>query len=322
MSATWPTVWSANGGSKPAAAPALAPALIEVRRATKHYGRDIGIEEVNLDVRRGEVLGLLGPNGSGKTTLLRLMLGLLNFTSGRISIFGRDVTAVGKAIRSRIGYLPGDLALYDQQTVMQYLEFMMKLRKLDVMSSAMSLCERLKLDPSRHISDLSRGTKQKVAVVQAFMHAPELLLLDEPTSGLDPIVQREFELLVDETRRRGATIVLSSHILAEVERLADRVAVMREGRLVIVDDVTMLKSRFARRVDLEFESPVDSAPFAALPGVRGVQMSRRTLSCYVVGPETELLRAAVAKGVVGIHAHDPSLDDIFLSLIDNSNQAS
>lgn len=292
--------------------------VVEVRRATKRYGRDVGIEDVTLDVRGGEVLGLLGPNGSGKTTLLRLMLGLLNFTSGRISIFGRDVTAVGNAIRSRIGYLPGDLALYDQQTVQQYLDFMARLRRLDLKASAASLCERLGLSTDRRIGDLSRGTKQKVAVVQAFMHAPDLLLLDEPTSGLDPIVQREFEALVDETRRRGATIVLSSHILAEVERLADRVAVMRQGRLVVVDDVSMLKSRFARRLDLEFDTPVDPVPFAAIPGVRDVHVSRRTLSCDVIGPETDLLRAAVARGVVGIHAHDPSLDDIFQNIIDGS----
>ena len=296
--------------------PPLLESVIEVRQATKKYGNDIGIEDVSLDVHKGEVLGLLGPNGSGKTTLLRLMLGLLDFTSGKISIFGRDITAVGRVIRSRIGYLPGDLALYDQQTVRQYLEFLASLRKLHLMPAALRLCERLGLQPDRRIGDLSRGTKQKVAVVQAFMHAPDLLLLDEPTSGLDPIVQREFELLVDETRRRGATIVLSSHILAEVERLADRVAVMRQGRLVIVDDVTMLKSRFARRLDLEFPAAVDPAPFTALPGVRDVHVSRRTLTCDVVGPETELLRAAVARGVVGVHAHDPSLDDIFLNIFD------
>lgn len=295
--------------------------VVEVRRATKRYGRDVGIEDVSLDVRGGEVLGLLGPNGSGKTTLLRLMLGLLHFTSGRISIFGRDITAVGKAIRSRVGYLPGDLALYDQQTVRQYFEFMSKLRRLDLMRPALALSDRLNLNVERRIGDLSRGTKQKVAVVQAFMHSPELLLLDEPTSGLDPIVQREFEALVDETRRRGATIVLSSHVLAEVERLADRVAVMREGHLVVVDDVSMLKSRFARRLDLEFEAPVDPAPFASLPGVRDVHVSRRTLTCDIIGPETELLRAAVASGVVGVHAHDPSLDDIFLNIIDGSPNA-
>lgn len=292
--------------------------VVEVRRATKRYGRDVGIQDVTFDVRSGEVLGLLGPNGSGKTTLLRLMLGLLNFTGGRISIFGRDVTAVGKAIRSRIGYLPGDLALYDQQTVQQYLDFMARLRRLDLKASAASLCERLGLNTDRRIGDLSRGTKQKVAVVQAFMHAPDLLLLDEPTSGLDPIVQREFEAIVDETRRRGATIVLSSHVLAEVERLADRVAVMRGGRLVVVDDVSMLKSRFARRLDLEFDSPVDPAAFTSIPGVRDVHASRRTLSCDVIGPETDLLRAAVARGVVGIHAHDPSLDDIFQNIIHGS----
>ena len=301
------------------AAPVLSPSVesvIEVRHATKKYGSDIGIEDVSLEVRKGEVLGLLGPNGSGKTTLLRLMLGLLDFTSGHISIFGRDISAVGRLTRSRIGYLPGDLALYDQQTVRQYLEFLASLRKLSLMPAALRLCDRLGLQLDRRIGNLSRGTKQKVAVVQAFMHSPDLLLLDEPTSGLDPIVQREFELLVEETRRRGATIVLSSHILAEVERLADRVAVMRQGRLVIVDDVTMLKSRFARRLDLEFPSPVDPAPFAALPGVRGVHVSRRTLTCDVVGPETELLRVAVERGVVGVHAHDPSLDDIFLNIID------
>jgi len=297
------------------------PIVVDVRRATKRYNGNVGIDDVSLDVRGGEVLGLLGPNGSGKTTLLRLMLGMLKFTSGCISIFGDDITANGRATRSRIGYLPGDLALYDQQTVRQYLQFLMRLRRLDVMTSALALCSRLKLDPSRRIGDLSRGTKQKVAVVQAFMHEPELLLLDEPTSGLDPIVQREFELLVDETRHRGATIVLSSHVLAEVERLADRVAVMREGRLMVIDDVLMLKSRFARRLDLEFESSVDPAPFASLPGVRAVNVARRTLTCEVVGPETELLRMAVALGVIGIHAHDPSLDDVFLTLFDRSSHA-
>lgn len=304
-----------------AGAEARTTAVVEVRRATKRYGRDIGIENVTLDVRRGEVLGLLGPNGSGKTTLLRLMLGLLNFTSGRISIFGRDVTAVGNAVRSRIGYLPGDLGLYDQQTVRQYLEFMARLRRLDLAASATALCERLGLDPTRRIGDLSRGTRQKVAVVQAFMHAPELLLLDEPTSGLDPIMQREFEAIVEETRRRGATIVLSSHVLSEVERLADRVAVMRAGRLVVVDDVRMLKSRFARRLDLEFPAPVDPGPFVSVRGVRDVHISRRTLTCDVVGPETELLRAAVDHGVVAVRAHEPSLDDIFLDIIDGTPDA-
>lgn len=293
-----------------------APPIVEVHGVTKRYGHDIGVADVTFDVREGEILGLLGPNGSGKTTLLRLMLGLLHVTRGRITIFGRDVADAGPTLRSRIGYLPGDLALYDQQTVWQYLRFVAALRRMDLRSSIASLCERFGLDPTRRIGDLSRGTRQKVAVVQAFMHAPDLLLLDEPTSGLDPIVQREFESLVDETRLRGATILLSSHILAEVERLADRVAVMREGCLAVVDDVAMLKSRFRRTIDLEFPSSVDPEPFRALDGVSDVHVSRRTLSCSVVGPETALLREAVARGVVGVHAHDPSLDDIFMRIID------
>jgi len=292
--------------------------IINVQRATKRYGRAIGIDDVSLRVSAGEVLGLLGPNGSGKTTLLRLMLGLIKLTSGSITMFGRNIATADDDIRSGIGYLPGDLALYGQQTVRQYLTLMATLRRRSMMPRALVMCERFGLDTTRRIGDLSRGTKQKVAVVQAFMHEPDLLLLDEPTSGLDPIVQREFEVLVDETRRRGATIVLSSHILAEVERLADRVAVMRGGRLVAVDDVTSLKSRFSRRLDLEFAAEIDPAPFESLAGVRNVHVSRRTLSCDVLGPETELLRTAVNFGVLGVHAHDPSLDDIFQNIIDGA----
>jgi ABC-2 type transport system ATP-binding protein len=292
--------------------------IINVQRATKRYGRAIGIDDVSLRVSAGEVLGLLGPNGSGKTTLLRLMLGLIRLTSGSITMFGRNIATADDDIRSGIGYLPGDLALYGQQTVRQYLTLMATLRRRSMMPRALVMCERFGLDTTRRIGDLSRGTKQKVAVVQAFMHEPDLLLLDEPTSGLDPIVQREFEVLVDETRRRGATIVLSSHILAEVERLADRVAVMRGGRLVAVDDVTSLKSRFSRRLDLEFAAEIDPAPFESLAGVRNVHVSRRTLSCDVLGPETELLRTAVNFGVLGVHAHDPSLDDIFQNIIDGA----
>ncbi len=290
--------------------------IVDAQRACKYYGRAIGVEDVTLQVSAGEVLGLLGPNGSGKTTLLRLMLGLIGLTSGSISMFGRNISTAGDEIRSSVGYLPGDLALYGQQTVLQYLTLMATLRRRPVMQRALAMCERFGLDITRRIGDLSRGTKQKVAVVQAFMHEPDLLLLDEPTSGLDPIVQREFEVLVDETRRRGATIVLSSHILAEVERLADRVAIMRGGRLVAVDDVTSLKSRFSRRLDLEFADEIDPAPFQSLAGVRNVHVSRRTLSCDVIGAETELLRTAVNLGVVGVHAHDPSLDDIFQNIID------
>jgi len=288
---------------------------IDVREATKRYGSTLGVSNVSFAVRNGEILGLLGPNGSGKTTLLRMMLGLISITSGSISIFGRDVESAGPDLRESIGYLPGNIGLYDQQTVWQYLGFIAALRRLNLDVPARSLCERFDLDPSRRIGELSRGMKQKVAVIQAFMHAPDVLLLDEPTSGLDPLVQREFEALVDETRLRGATIVLSSHVLAEVERLADRVAVMRDGRVAVIDDVSMLKSRFARRIDLEFPTRVDPKPFATLAGVSDVQVTQHLLTCNVVGAETDLLRLAVEHGVVGVHTHDPSLNEIFLRIV-------
>lgn len=293
------------------------PSVVDVRHVTKDYGGEVGVADVSLEVRPGEILGLLGPNGSGKTTLLRMMLGLLHISSGRIVIFGRDVGNAGPDLRSRIGYLPGNLGLYDNQSVWEYLTFISALRGADHSAPAHALCERFDLDPRRRIGELSRGMKQKVAVVQAFMHAPDLLLLDEPTSGLDPLVQQEFESLLDETRLRGATVVLSSHVLAEVERLADRVAVMRAGRLAVIDDMIMLKSRFSRRMDLEFPGPVGREAFLGIDGVSDVRVVQRTVSCNVVGPETELLRVAVRLGVVGVHTHDPSLNDIFLSIINS-----
>jgi ABC-2 type transport system ATP-binding protein len=290
--------------------------VLRVDGATKMYGTEVGVRDVTFTAREGEVLGLLGPNGSGKTTLLRMMLGLLHITSGHIALFGVDVGRASPQVRSRVGYLPGDLTLYDEQTVWQYLRFIGSLRRTDIDESAADLCSRLHLDPRRRIGDLSRGTKQKVALVQAFMHRPSLLLLDEPTSGLDPLVQREFDSLVDETRLRGATVVLSSHVLADVERLADRVAIMHAGRLLAIDDVATLKSRFARRIDMEFPEPVDSGHFSQLDGVTDVQALGRRVVCTVTGRETDILRAAVALDVTSIRTHDPSLDEVFARIVE------
>jgi ABC-2 type transport system ATP-binding protein len=290
--------------------------VLRVDHATKLYGKDVGVRDVTFNAHAGEVLGLLGPNGSGKTTLLRMMLGLLHITSGNIALFGVDVGRASPEVRSRIGYLPGDLTLYDEQTVRQYLKFIGSLRRVDVEEAAGAMCGRLHLDLDRRIGDLSRGTKQKVALVQAFMHEPSLLLLDEPTSGLDPLVQREFDSLIDETRLRGATVILSSHILADVERLADRVAIMHAGRLVAIDDVAALKARFARRIEFEFPEPVDIELFTRLEGVTDVQTRGRRIVCSVTGPETDVLRTAVSLNVTSIRTRDPGLDEVFARIIE------
>jgi ABC-2 type transport system ATP-binding protein len=289
--------------------------VLRVDHATKMYGSDVGVRDVTFTAREGEILGLLGPNGSGKTTLLRMMLGLLHITSGNIALFGVDVGRASPSVRSRVGYLPGDLTLYDEQTVWQYLRFIGSLRRTDIDESAAALCSRLHLDPRRRIGDLSRGTKQKVALIQAFMHDPSLLLLDEPTSGLDPLVQREFDSLIDETRLRGATVILSSHVLADVERLADRVAIMHAGRLLAIDDVATLKAQFARRIEMEFPEPVDAGRFMHIGGVSDVQAHGRRIVCSVTGPETDILRAAVALEVTSIRTHDPSLDEVFARIV-------
>ena len=316
-------MWFTGGGSGARPIPtAMLLALnhldpvLRVDHATKLYGNDVGVRDVTFNAHEGEVLGLLGPNGSGKTTLLRMMLGLLHITSGKIALFGVDVGRASPSVRARIGYLPGDLTLYDEQTVWQYLKFIGSLRRIDIDEAARAMCERLRLDPGRRIGDLSRGTKQKVALVQAFMHEPSLLLLDEPTSGLDPLVQREFDSLIDETRLRGATVILSSHILADVERLADRVAIMHAGRLVAIDDVSTLKSRFARRIELEFPEPVGIEHFTSLDGVTDVRAWGRRIICSVTGRETEILRTAVGLDVVSIRTHDPSLDEVFARIVE------
>ena len=293
----------------------MAEPAIVLDDLTKYYGRRLGVAGLTFDVGAGEVVGFLGPNGAGKTTAMRMLVGLLRITRGRARILGQDVSGAPPALRQRIGYLPGALALYPNLTGRELLRFLARMRGLDLGPRIDELAERLDLDLSRHVHDLSKGNQQKVGVVQAFMHDPDVLILDEPTSGLDPIVQREFGALVREATGRGASMLLSSHVLSEVEELADRVAVVDQGALVVVERIGILKERTVRTVDMVFDSAVDPAPFAALPGVTDVVASGVTVGCRVIGPETELLRQAVALGVVRVSTREANLEEIFLSLV-------
>ena len=283
---------------------------------TKSYGKQVGIAGLDVEVRAGEVFGLLGPNGAGKTTTIRLVLGLLRPTSGTATLFGNlDSQRDGVRARRRIGYLPGDLALYDDLTGRACLEFFARMRGGVDRRVVDDLAERLNLDLGRRIRDLSKGNRQKLGVVQAFMHEPELLILDEPTSGLDPVVQREFQTIVDETTARGAAILLSSHVLAEVEHLAHRVGIVVDGRLVVVDDIDALKQHAVRRLDLDFGRAVDPASFERIEGVTEVTARGDVLDCTVTGHVTGLLRAAVDAGVLNVVSHEPDLEDIFLGYV-------
>src|SRR5690606_12388805 len=236
----------------------------------KDYGRVRALGGVDLEVRRGEVFGFLGPNGAGKSTLIRVLLGLLAPTEGAARVLGRDPAAGGAELRARIGYLPGELHMRGTTTAGSLLRYLADLRGANGHARIGALAERLDLDLGRPIRGLSKGNKQKVGLVQAFMHRPELLVLDEPTSGLDPLLQREFLALVSEARDDGATVFMSSHVLSEVERAADRVGVIRAGRLLDVSDVRTLRHRAGQRVELRFAQAPDPAAFEAVPGLSSV----------------------------------------------------
>lgn len=242
-------------------------------------------------------------------------MGLINATSGTATILGKNALIRDPSLRSKIGYLPGVLSVYERYTTLELLRFMAKMRGINCDLAIHSLAERLNLDLTRHIHDLSKGNRQKVGVIQAFMHKPEVLFLDEPTSGLDPLVQREFEVILDEAKAGGAAIILSSHVMSEVEHLADRVAIINEGKLVVVEQISVLKSKALRRILLSFDHSVDKSKFTQVPGVTEVHLRGNEITCTVIGEETQLLRVAVENGVNSVTTHEPTLDEIFMSFI-------
>jgi ABC-2 type transport system ATP-binding protein len=288
-------------------------ALIETERLTKSYGANRGIVDLDLEVDEGEVFGFLGPNGAGKTTTIRTLLDHLRPTSGRARIFGIETTADPVAIHRRTGYLPGEFTLYDRLTGGQTIEYFGNLRGGVDPAYRASLIERLDLDPSRRFKEYSKGNKQKLGLVIAFQHRPELLVLDEPTSGLDPLVQQAFYGLVREAQAEGRTVFLSSHVLSEVERTCDRVAIVRDGRLVRTGRVDTLRDLAHHQVELRFPDGVPTAEFAALPGVSDVVVEDHTLRLRIAGPITPVLQAAARHELMDFLSREPSLEETFLA---------
>ncbi len=285
---------------------------VRAERLTKFYGRSRGVVELDLEVRRGEVFGYLGPNGAGKTTTIRLLLDLIRPTRGRAEVLGLDIRRDGVAIRQRLGYLPGELALYDRMTGGELLRYLANLRGGVDWGYVESLAERLECDLSVHIKSLSKGNKQKIGLIQAFIHRPELLVLDEPTAGLDPLMQHEFHRLVRELAEEGSTFFISSHNLPEVERISDRVGIIREGTLVTVDDVESLKRKALRRLEIHFASPVPREAFGGIAGVRDLAVDGATLRCAVAGSVDGLIKAAARFEVLNVVSPEVSLEEIFI----------
>jgi len=285
---------------------------IETRGLAKRFGRVTALKGLDLEVHSGEVFGFLGPNGAGKTTTIRLLLDQLRPTSGNARVLGLDSRADSATIRRRTGYLPAELTLDPRLTAAEYLDYLGHLQGgVDAVWRA-ELVERIGLDTTRRTKTLSTGNKKKVGIVQAFMHRPDLLILDEPTSGLDPLVQHAFLALVREARARGAAVFLSSHVLTEVEDLADRVGIIRAGELIAVDTVAGLLRQATRRVVLRFAAPVPADAFAGLPGVADLEVEGATVTGRIVGSPDALVKAAARFELVDLAPRDRELEDVFL----------
>lgn len=291
----------------------LTPAIKTVG-LTKHYGDFRALIDLDLEVMGGEVFGFLGPNGAGKTTMIRTLTDEIRPTGGTASIAGLDCQRDSVPIRAHLGYLPGDLAMYPKLTGRETLTFFANLRGGVDWSFVESLAARMDADLSKRVGELSTGNRQKIGLIQAFMNRPEVIIMDEPSTGLDPLVQAEFHTMMREVADEGRTVFLSSHTLSEVERAADRVAIIRHGMLAAVETIAALQAKALRRIELRFDAHVEASKFERIAGVNDVDVegSRAVLS---FSGEMEALLDAIRSGpsLVDISTHDADLEEIFLT---------
>ncbi|HEY4694845.1 MAG TPA: ABC transporter ATP-binding protein [Candidatus Nanoarchaeia archaeon] len=286
---------------------------ISTKNLTKYYGKNRGVIDLTFQVYKGEVFGFLGPNGAGKTTTTRLLLDFMHPSSGSAEIFSLDSHQKSTQIKEFIGYLPGELHLYDSMTGNDFLAFMASFRKGVDWTFVFNLASRLKADLKIQIRKLSHGNKQKIGLITAFMHKPKILILDEPTMGLDPLMQQEFYKLVNEVCDQGTTFFVSSHNLPEVERICDRVGIIREGRLVVVEDIANLRKRALRPLEVHFAKPIESKDFEKIAGVKDISIQNSILRCTVVGSLDSFIKQLAKYEVVNLISAEPNLEEIFLA---------
>lgn len=280
---------------------------IQITKLTKYYGKSRGIVELDLSVKKGEFFGFIGPNGAGKSTTIRTLLGLITPTGGNAQIFGLDIVREKQAILQKVGYLPSEAAFYPGMKVKDVLKLSADLRKKDCNAEAKLLCERLQLDTTRKVEELSFGNRKKVAIVCALQHCPELLILDEPTGGLDPLMQKEFFDILQERNKQGTTIFLSSHVLSEIQRNCTRAAIIRDGRIIACDNVDALSKTSAKRITVHGQVNLNK-----LDGVRDRIESGDSVSFLFGGDINDLVRALSTCRVSDLSVTEPDLEDIFL----------
>lgn len=280
---------------------------IETKKLTKFYGKSRGIVELDLTVKEGEFFGFIGPNGAGKSTTIRTLLGLMKSSSGTARIFGKDIAEKKSEILAETGYLPSEAVFYSGMRVRDVLKLSADLRHMDCQSEAKKLCERLDLDTSKKVEQLSFGNRKKVGIVCALQHHPRLCILDEPTSGLDPLMQREFFEILTERNQKGTTIFLSSHILSEIQRNCSRAAIIREGRMIACDSVEALAKTSAKRISIH-----GSVDLSGLPDIRDLQQTENS-SSFLYGGDINLLLQELAKQrIEDLSVAEPDLEEIFM----------
>jgi ABC-2 type transport system ATP-binding protein len=284
--------------------------IIEVSKLTKYYGKSRGIVDVSFSEEEGEIFGFIGPNGAGKSTTIRLLLSLIHPTSGSAKVFGKDVTTYGPEIRREIGYLPSEVFYYEGMKVIDLLKYSASFYGKDCTKRMNELSEIMELEMNRRISDLSYGNKKKVGIVQGLLHSPKLLFLDEPTSGLDPLMQRKFFDLVRQENARGVTVFFSSHILGEVQRLCNRVGIIREGKIVEISDIHTLQQDNYKKVNVIAEGLEPSA--FDLPGVTNIQAEDGTLHFFFKGDVNGLLKTLGGFKLTDVTIEEPTLEEIFM----------
>lgn len=283
---------------------------IEITNLTKMYGKNRGIVDVSLDVDEGEIFGFIGPNGAGKTTTLRLLMGLIFPTSGSAKLFGKDCVEEGHTVRSEIGYLPSEVFYYDKMKVGQLLKYSASFYDKDCTARTAELCERMDLDVNRKIDELSYGNKKKVGIVQGLLHSPRLIVLDEPTSGLDPLMQQRFFEIISEENKRGATVLFSSHILSEVQRLCDRLAIIKDGSIIRIDEVAQINREAYRKFRIVGES-ISESDFS-FDGVSDIRSDGQAVSFYHSGDINDVIRVISKKKLLDLRIEEPDLEEIFL----------
>ncbi|MDP4000029.1 MAG: ABC transporter ATP-binding protein [bacterium] len=293
---------------------------IKTQGLTKYYGQTRGIEDLDLSVEQGEIFGFLGPNGAGKSTTINLLMGFRNPSDGKALVLGKPIGPGAVELRRQIGFMPGELSLYGDMKAHALLDYFADLRGGPAKNGETGsvedgyiheLAERFRLDLGKKVKNLSKGNKQKVALVAAWMHKPDLLILDEPTSGLDPIVQEEFHDLVHEAKRRGATVFLSSHVLSEAEHLCERVGVVKEGRLIAVERIADLHARGIRHVEVQFATKPWKDMLDRVEGIRNVRVDGKTMRFTVHGSIDKVIKLLARHRIVNLSSEPASLEEFF-----------